>query len=274
MTENIKPWMTIPLLNIEVDNISLIDLLTHLKQGIVFTPNVNHLIKLQQDLEFWQIYNSADYRLCDSQILLYASHFLGNQICEKISGSDFFPAFYTFHKDNSDVTIFLLGGLEGVPEKAAAVINLKVGRSMVVETYCPPFGFENDEQECQLIVDKIVQSGASVLAVGVGAPKQEKWIWRFKHKLPTVKIILAIGATINFEAGIVNRAPKWLSNSGLEWLFRLTLEPNRLWRRYMFDMFPFLWLLLRQKIGLYTNPWTVEHDSIGVDEVSSSDNLV
>lgn len=274
MTENIKPWMTIPLLNIEVDNISLIDLLTHLKQGIVFTPNVNHLIKLQQDLEFWQIYNSADYKLCDSQILLYASHFLGNQICEKISGSDFFPAFYTFHKDNSDVTIFLLGGLEGVPEKAAAVINLKVGRSMVVETYCPPFGFENDEQECQLIVDKIVQSGASVLAVGVGAPKQEKWIWRFKHKLPTVKIILAIGATINFEAGIVNRAPKWLSNSGLEWLFRLTLEPNRLWRRYMFDMFPFLWLLLRQKIGLYTNPWTVDRDSIGVDEVSSSDNLV
>ncbi|MEX0267597.1 WecB/TagA/CpsF family glycosyltransferase [Leptolyngbyaceae cyanobacterium UHCC 1019] len=269
MSQNLKPWTAIPLLNIEVDNISLIDLLTHLKQGIVFTPNVNHLIKLQQDLEFWRIYKSADYRLCDSQILLYASRLLGNQICERISGSDFFPAFYTFHKDNSDVTIFLLGGLEGVPEKAAAAINSKSERRMVVGTYSPPFGFENDEQECQLIVDKIVQSGASVLAVGVGAPKQEKWIWKFKHKLPKVKIILAIGATINFEAGIVDRAPKWLSNSGLEWLFRLMIEPKRLWKRYVFDMFPLVWLLLRQKVGLYSNPWTVTHDSVEVDEVSS-----
>jgi exopolysaccharide biosynthesis WecB/TagA/CpsF family protein len=246
----------VQILNIQVSNISVSNLLAELKQGVVFTPNVDHLIKLQKDLEFWQVYQAADYRLCDSQVVLFSLRFLGTPVKERVSGSDFFPAFYNFHRNNPDVTIFLLGGLQGAPERAAELINKKIGRKIVVGAYSPPFGFENDEQECQLILDKINQSGATVLAVGVGAPKQEKWIHKFKQSLPGVKIFLAIGATINFEAGVVKRAPIWMSQIGLEWLFRLVAEPGRLWKRYFLDDLPCFWLLLKQKFGLYENPWS------------------
>ncbi|MEO1185736.1 MAG: WecB/TagA/CpsF family glycosyltransferase, partial [Cyanobacteria bacterium J06636_27] len=131
----------------------------------------------------------------------------------------------------------------------------KVGRDMVVAAYSPPFGFEHNEQECQKIINLINNSGATVLGIGVGAPKQELWLHRFKHQLKNVKVFLAIGATINFEAGSMKRSPKWMSEIGLEWLFRLSSEPQRLWKRYLIDDLPFFWLVLLQKFRLYKNPW-------------------
>ena len=95
------------------------------------------------------------------------------------------------------------------------------------------------------------------MAIGVGAPKQEKWICKYKHKLPNIKIFLAIGATIDFEAGNIKRAPKWMSDIGLEWLHRLLSEPKRLWKRYLIEDLPFLWLILEQKLNLYKLP-TIE----------------
>jgi exopolysaccharide biosynthesis WecB/TagA/CpsF family protein len=84
----------------------------------------------------------------------------------------------------------------------------------------------------------------------VGAPKQEKWIHKYKAQLPNIKIFLAIGATIDFEAGNKKRAPKWVSESGLEWLHRLFSEPKRLWRRYLIGGPLFCWLVLKQKLQL------------------------
>ena len=152
--------------------------------------------------------------------------------------------------------IFLLGGLEGVPDKAAAAINQKIDREIIVDFYSPPFGFESDEQECLAIIERISRSGATVLAVAVGAPKQEKWIYSYKHHLPTIKIFMAIGATVDFEAGVISRAPSWISRSGIEWLYRLMSEPNRLWKRYFIDDLPFFYLLLKQRLSLYKNPLT------------------
>ncbi|NER31345.1 MAG: WecB/TagA/CpsF family glycosyltransferase, partial [Symploca sp. SIO1C4] len=86
---------------------------------------------------------------------------------------------------------------------------------------------------------------------GVGAPKQEKWICKYKSKLPQIKIFMAIGATIDFEAGNINRAPKWVSEVGMEWLYRLLSEPQRLWKRYLVDDPLFFWLILKQKLKLY-----------------------
>ena len=100
-------------------------------------------------------------------------------------------------------------------------------------------------------------TGATVLAVGDGAPKQEKWICKYKDRMPNVRIFLAIGATIDFEAGNVSRAPKWMSDTGLEWLYRLVMEPNRLWRRYLLEDPLFFWLVLKQKLNLYAAPIAV-----------------
>ncbi|MEW5860301.1 MAG: WecB/TagA/CpsF family glycosyltransferase [Cyanobacteriota bacterium] len=244
----------VELLNVSLDNISQSEFLKSFTSGIVFTPNVDHLMKLQSDTEFFQTYKSATYKLCDSKILFYVSRFLGTPIKEKISGSDLFPAFYEYHKNNDDIKIFLLGAREGVALQAQEKINSQVGRNMVVGAHSPSFGFEKNEEECLKTIDIINQSGATVLAVGVGAPKQEKFICKYKDKLPNIKIFLAIGATIDFEAGNIKRAPKWLSEIGLEWLYRLMAEPKRLWKRYLVHGPSFFWLILKQKLNLYVNP--------------------
>lgn len=243
------------ILNISIDNLSKTELFARLEQagGVVFTPNVDHLIRLQKDSNFYEAYSLSNYRVCDSKILMYASKFLGSPIKEKISGSDLFPAFYEYHQHNENVKIFLLGAAEGVAQKAQEKINAKVGRKIVVGAHSPSYEFENKEQECFEIIDIINNSNATVLAIGVGTPKQEKWIQKYKGYLKHIKIFLAIGATIDFEAGNVERSPAWMSEAGLEWLYRLAKEPQRLWKRYLVDDMPFFWLLLQQKLGLY-NP--------------------
>ena len=240
------------ILNVPIDNMSMYELLERLEYGgVVFTPNVDHLVKLQKDRQFYQIYLEADYRVCDSQLILYASRFLNQPICEKVSGSDLFPAFYKYYGNDESVNIFLLGGLEGVAETARERINYKVGREMVVGCYSPPFGFENDPVESGKIIDLINSSGANVLAVGVGAPKQEKWIAQYRSSLSTISTFFAIGATLDFEAGNLKRAPAWMSTAGLEWLYRLVSEPGRLWKRYLVEDLIFFLLIWQQKFNLY-----------------------
>lgn len=241
----------ITILNVDIDNISRNELLRNLmlNGGIVYTPNVDHLVRIQKDLDFDIAYKTATYRVCDSQIVMYASQFLGTPLQEKICGSDLLPAFYTYNRDNPEVKIFLLGGKEGVPQQARENINQKVGRNIVVAAHSPSFGFENNDEECQHIIEMIKASGANVLAIGVGTPKQEKWIYKYRARLQFLKVILAVGATVDFEAGNIKRAPAWMSKIGLEWLYRLSLEPRRLAKRYLVDDLPFFGLILKQKLG-------------------------
>nr|WP_044210446.1 WecB/TagA/CpsF family glycosyltransferase [Coleofasciculus chthonoplastes] len=246
----------VKILNLYIDNFYKDEFLKKLKQGIVFTPNVDHLMQLQSNRQLLQAYKAADYVICDSQILVYASKFLGTPFKEKLAGSDVFPAFCHYHKDNPDIRVFLLGAAPGVAKKAQERINARIGRKIVVGEYSPPWGFENDEQECHKIVQLINESNATVLGVGVGAPKQELFISKYKHKFnPNIKIIMGIGATIDFEAGNVKRAPKFLSDIGLEWFYRFSVEPRRLWKRYFVDDVGFLWLILKQKLKLYKAPF-------------------
>ncbi|MBW4418007.1 MAG: WecB/TagA/CpsF family glycosyltransferase [Myxacorys californica WJT36-NPBG1] len=239
----------VEILNVEIDNLSRTELLNRLTKGVVFTPNVDHLMKLQQDATFRQAYEVADYKICDSQIVLYASRFLGSPLQAKISGSDLFPVFCEHHRHNENIKIFLLGGAAGVAERAQARINHRIGRDIIVEAHSPSFGFEKNEAECRLIVDLINRSAATVLVIGVGAPKQEIWISKYKDQLPNIDIFMAVGASIDFEAGNKPRAPQWMSSAGIEWLYRLYCEPKRLWKRYFVDDLPFFWLVMKQKFS-------------------------
>lgn len=245
----------VDVLNISIHNISSHDLLKRLEEGFVVTPNVDHLMQLQNDKEFYDLYQKAEWIVCDSKLVQWSSKFLGRGIIEKISGSDFFPAFYNYHQKNDKIKIFLLGAAEGVANKAKNIINNKIGRNIIVDAMSPTFGFEKNEEECMQIIERINNTQATVLAVGVGAPKQEKWIFKYKDQMPNVKIFMAIGATIDFEAGNVKRAPRWMSSTGIEWLYRLVSEPRRLWKRYLVEDMPFFWLIIKQKLGLYKNPW-------------------
>ncbi len=263
-------------LNVSIHNTTITELLADLNRtgGVVVTPNVDHLVKLQSDREFLKAYYYSNYRICDSKILQYISGFLGNPIKEKISGADLFPAFYKYNKDNEDIKVFLLGGKEGVAQQAQININQKVGREIIVDSHSPTFGFEKDENECQQIVDRINHSEATVLAVGVGAPKQEKWIAKYKNQLPKVKIFLAIGATIDFEAGSIKRSPEIMGEIGLEWLYRLGCEPNRLWKRYLVDSLPLFWLVGKQKFNQYKFSHQLQTDYLPLGEILQQAGLL
>lgn len=232
------------------------ELLEKFQEGVLITPNVDHLIKLQKDKDFFELYRKAEYVTVDSKIVQLALKFLGTPVKEVITGSGFFPSFYEYHRNNESIKIFLLGAAPGVADEAMRKINGKVGREIVVGAHSPSFGFEKNKQECDAIVELINSSSANVLVVGVGAPKQEKWIYSYKSKLDNIKIYLAIGATIDFEAEKVKRAPVIVQKLAMEWLYRLVKEPRRLWRRYIIEDMPFFKLVLMQKKGKYQNPFS------------------
>lgn len=246
------PPPSVEVLGVRLHDLSLAQLLERLQHGVLVTPNVDIIMRARTDPAFLELLNSADFSVCDSRIVQWACSFLGTPVRAKLSGSDVFPAFCAHHRDNALVRVFLLGARPGVAAMAQQRINRRLGREVVVGAHSPSFGFERNDAECRDIVARIEETGATVLAVGVGAPKQETWIMRWRPHLPGVRIFMGIGATIDFEAGAVRRAPPWVGRAGLEWLYRLLQEPRRLWRRYLIDDLPFLWLVLRQRLGLNT----------------------
>ncbi len=250
----------VKILNASIHNLSMSEALVNIKKGIILTLNVEHLMHLQNNREFLSACYAVDYRLCGSQSIVYASRFLGTPLKEKLPTVDLFPAFCNYHKDNQDIRIFLLGTDPSVSKKAQARINDRICRQIVVAEYCPPWGFEQQAEECDKIIQLINDSKATVLAVGAKTPKQEllitkDFINKNKDKLPTVKIIMGIDVTLDFEAGNIQRAPKWVRYIGLEWLHQLISEPKRLWKRYLVDNLRFLRLILKQKFNRYTDPF-------------------
>lgn len=245
----------IRVLNIDVLEITQNELLNQLDCGVLVTPNLDHLIKLQKDKEFYEAYQKAKWVICDSRILYFLSKLLKRSFPEAIPGSSFFTAYYEHHKDDADCRIFLMGAREGIAKKAMERINGRIGREIVVGAHSPSFGFEKNEKECEELTEIVNRSGANVVLVGVGAPKQEKWIMRWKEKMPGVTLWMALGATIDFEAGTLKRAPFIYRKLGLEWLYRFFKEPKRLFRRYFIDDMKFFWYFGKQLLGRYRNPF-------------------
>lgn len=246
---------TTKILNVDILSITKDCLLENLKKGVLVTPNVDHLVKLQRDCEFYEVYQKAEWVVCDSKILYLLSKLLKHSLPEAIPGSSFFTSYYMYHKDDLDCRIFLLGAKEGIAAKAMQRINEKVGRKIVVGAHSPSFGFEKSEKECEELIDIVNNSGANVLLVGVGAPKQEKWIMKYRDRMPGVDLFMALGATIDFEAGTLKRAPAFWQKIGMEWLYRCMKEPKRLFKRYFVDDMQFFYYFTKQLLGLYKDPF-------------------
>lgn len=245
----------IKILNVEIDDISQEGLLKQLKKGVLVTPNVDQIVKMQSDREYYNIVHQAEWVVCDSNILYLCAKILGTPLPEAIPGSSFFPAFYQYHKDDENCKIFLLGAMDGVAQKAMECINEKMGRKIIVGAYSPSYGFEKKPEENKQIYRMINDSGANVVLVGVGCPKQEKWIDAHKAQMPNVDIWMALGATIDFEAGNVKRAPMIWRKLYMEWFYRFLQEPKRMYKRYFIDDPKFFWYLMKQLLGLYKDPF-------------------
>lgn len=247
----------IKILNAKILAITENNLLNTMTDGVLFTPNLDHLVLLQKDKEFYNCYQKANWVVCDSKILYLCSKLLKHSFPEAIPGSSFFTNFYEFHKDNPDCRIFLLGAMDGVAGIAKEKINNKIGREIVVGAYSPSFGFEKNQEENEYIYEMIKKSRATVVLVGVSAPKQEKWIMAHKDNIPDVKLWMALGATIDFEAGNNKRAPKFYQRFAIEWLYRMFQTPRKTIPRVLRDLYFFI-LYFKQLIGVYKNPFANE----------------
>lgn len=237
---NEEKMSRIKFMNTEIDNLTMEETLREIdrlinedKNAYVVTPNVDHIVRLEKSVEFQKVYKNADLILTDGKPLIWISKLYKTPIKEKISGSDLFPLLCKMSAEK-EYKMFFLGATEGVASKAANHLKDRFPRLKVVGTYSPPFGFEKDKQEISKIVKIIKDVEPHILVVGLGSPKQEKFIMNFRELLG-VPISLGLGASFDFEAGNVKRAPKWMSNSGLEWLFRFLQEPKRMFRRYFVD---------------------------------------
>lgn len=250
-----KPRRKVPLLNAYVHDVTMDELVTEFREGLLLTLHVDMIMKLQQDREFHEILDQFDLITCDSQIMFFATKFLGTPVKERVSGSDYFPRFYMAYKHDPDVTVFLCGGKPGIAELAAKNVNAKVGREMIVGTNAPPFDFETREGEIDRMIDAINRSGATVCLVGLGGGRQEKFIVKYRHRMPGVKLWLPLGGTIDYESGTFARPPAWITEWGFEWLYRLVKEPRQRWHRYIVHEPPFLLAILKQKLGLYRDPF-------------------
>lgn len=217
----------------------------------VVTPNVDHIVKVQTDIGLQAAYKKAALIVTDGKPVVWAASCLGVNIPGTVPGSDLVPAIFDFAQtNNKPIKIFLLGAMPGVADRAKIAIHQQWPLVSVVGTLSPPFGFDKLAADSNAICQLINESGAELLVLGLGAPKQELWITEYAAQL-SVKVALCVGATIDFLAGEKPRAPIWMRKFGLEWLHRLLSEPKRLAKRYFIDaiVFPKIvfkeWLIRR-----------------------------
>ncbi len=249
-------YQKVRLLNVDVDNITMDELVDTFRQGALLTLHVDSIMKLQKDREFYELIPKFDVITCDSQVLTIAARLLGTPLKERVSGSDYFPRFYARYRDDPSVTVFICGGAPGVAELARHKINAKVGRHMVVGTSAPSRDYDRKPGEIEQLITQINRSGATVLLVGLGGGRQEKFIFRYRDRLPGVQLFLPLGGTIDYEAETLKRPSTWITDSGLEWLYRVLREPRQRWYRYFIHQPPVLYLLARQLLGVYSDPFS------------------
>jgi exopolysaccharide biosynthesis WecB/TagA/CpsF family protein len=236
-----------------VDSLTVQEVVDELDEGVLFTLNPEHLYHLQRNAEFAQAYANATCVTCDSLYVFQALKLLGRGIEHRASGSDIVPAYWRKHAANPDVSIFLLGARPGIAQRARERINGLAGRQIVVGAHGPSFNFVDDQRETAEVIEMINASGATCLIVGLGAPRQEIWINRHRSRMPGIRLFMGVGATIDYEAEAVKRAPAWMRHNGLEWVYRVVTEPRRYARRYARNT-EFLWLALLDGLGLYRPP--------------------
>ena len=200
----------------------------------VSTPNLNFLIACQTDDAFRQSVIESDLSVADGMPLVWMSRMLGIPVAERVTGSGIFECLRGESPPPGDapIRVFIFGGPPGAAQAAGARINAASPGLQCVGFETPGFGSVADMSGDDLIM-RIEQSGADFLLVALSAQKAQAWIMHNRHRV-SVPVICNMGAVVNFEAGIVRRAPAWLQRTGFEWLWRIKEEPM-LWRRYWRD---------------------------------------
>lgn len=229
-----------PLLNTYVNNVDMEEtvaeierLIAEKKKSYVVAINVDVVMKIEKDPYLKKITDEADMVIVDGKPLVWIAKWHKKPIKAKISGSDMVPVVLE-RAARKGYSVFIIGGKDGVAERAKENIERDNPGIIIKGTYAPPMGFENNKRELAHINELISKASPDILIACFGCPKQEKWIYE-NYKKYDATVSICAGATVDFLAGNINRAPKWMSEHGLEWFYRFTQEPKRMFKRYFVD---------------------------------------
>ncbi len=215
------------------------------KKAYVVEVNTDVVIKIENDPYLKQITDEADLVLADGKPLIWISKWFRRPLAEKVSGSDLTLALCQ-RAAQAGYSVFLLGGAQGVGEKARERLEKQFPGLRVAGVYSPPMGFEKDAGQLARVNALLSAARPDLVIVCFGCPKQEKWIYENYKKIEAT-VFLCAGGTVNFLAGNVQRAPKWMSDHGLEWFFRFLMEPKRLFKRYFIDDMKIIRLIFKYR---------------------------
>ena len=206
--------------------------------------NVHMVIEAYQSAEFQKMVNEATFAFADGMPLVFSLRWLYNIRQERIAGMDFMGDILK-KCDEEGLSIFLFGSTQPILESLQRYISATFPQVKLAGIISPPFR-EATEEERQNHIATINSSGAHVVLVGLGCPKQE--IWMAKNTSQIQACLLGVGGAFGLYAGLAKRAPTWMRNAGLEWLYRLGQEPSRLIGRYMNSNSKFMYLFLKESL--------------------------
>ncbi len=227
------------------------DLITVRRARVITPVNVDITVRLLRepvDEELRAACSESDLIIPDGMPIVWASHLLGTPLASRVTGLDLMVALCAAAA-KSGRSVFCLGAAPGVAQRAATALTALYPNLRIAGTYAPPLGFERSPIENARVLKAASMHAPDLLFVAFGVPKQEKWIRRWRTEL-SAGGILSVGGSFDMLAGDRRRAPLWMRDHGFEWLWRLALEPARLWRRYLVDDVAFaryLWREWRQR---------------------------
>jgi N-acetylglucosaminyldiphosphoundecaprenol N-acetyl-beta-D-mannosaminyltransferase len=216
-------------------------------KGYVAVTNVHGVSEAQSDLKFREILNGAYLTTPDGMPMTWIGRLRGFKQMDRVYGPDLMLEVCRRSADGR-IRHFLYGGEGGVAELLKTTLERKFPGLCICGTYTPPFRPLTNEERFDLI-ERLNSARADICWVGISTPKQEKFMADFMPDAP-VTLLIGVGAAFDLIPGRVRQAPRWMQRSGLEWLFRLMMEPKRLWRRYVFNNPLFVLRMLAQLTGL------------------------
>jgi N-acetylglucosaminyldiphosphoundecaprenol N-acetyl-beta-D-mannosaminyltransferase len=227
----------------------LLDALIHgrYSRPIIVAGANAYVVELANDsVQCLAAMKAADLVLADGLSIVVSSRALGVPIPERIPCGEMMEQLCAFASEYG-FRVFLFGGLPQAADCAASTLIKRYEGLTIAGTYCPPLGFECDPDQVDEIRSMINASSPDLLVVALGCPKQEIWMHDNAPHL-RVKMMMCVGAALDTQAGLRKRAPKWARKTGTEWLYRLMMEPRRLWRRYLIGNVRFIGLIICQML--------------------------
>lgn len=212
---------------------------------VVCICNVHSVVTARQDPEFAQVIREADMATPDGAPVAWLLRKLGATGQDRINGPDLMWK-YCAHAAVTGESIYLYGASEATLAELVKALSARFPDLRIAGSYSPPFR-PLTLAEDEAVVQAINQSGAGVVWVSLGCPKQEKWMAAHRNRIQAVMV--GVGAAFDYHAGTIQRAPLWMQKNGLEWLHRLASEPRRLWKRYLVTNTLFIWFAVRQLLA-------------------------